>query len=224
MTYKIKCYVICQYFQNWRKLCSYCFKSQGTWKINTATVTCLYTNNYVNHVYGVICVGIFFQLWFDLSHVWKNHFLPSLESVYVVSSVAAPSMYENRVYNVTWCDVSVLGLCFLPSVWMTHSSVRLKTNCCRTSLTYRVTCTAFSCAYLSKLRHKCKFQLQSTCMLVISDSQSHVILRSAFGQGQSFTHANSKQQEPCEHRLVSPSRHGYLHSSFLLFYADAWCR
>lgn len=68
---------------------------------------------------------------------------------------------------------------------------KTKTDCFKTSLTYRVACTAFSCAYFSKPRHEYYLQMTSTCMLMVSNSQSHVILRSAFGQRQSLTQAVS---------------------------------
>ena len=104
---------------------------------------------------------------------------------------------------------------------------KTKTNCCKTSLTYRVTCTAFSCAYLSKPRHECKFQKKSTCMLVISDSQSQVILRIAFGQGQSLTHAVSivlNSRNPANTGLYLPRGMDTYRLLSLLFYAGVWCR
>jgi len=67
-------------------------KSQGTCKINTAIVSCLYTDSYLNHVYGVICVVLSFS--YDLTcHMFgKIISCPALRA-YSVSSVAAPSMF-----------------------------------------------------------------------------------------------------------------------------------
>jgi len=121
-------------------------------------------------------------------------------------------------------DVSGLGLCVLRSVRMTQFC-KTKTNCCKTSLAYRVTCTAFACAYLSKPRHECKFQMKSICMLVISDS--HVILRNDCGQGQSRTHSVSivlNSKNPANTGLYLPRGMDTYPLLSLLFYACVWCR
>jgi hypothetical protein len=104
---------------------------------------------------------------------------------------------------------------------------KTKTNCCNTSLTYRMTCTVFSCAYFSKPRHECKFQMKSTCLLVISEwFPKSCQIAQCFWSGTEphpRRQYSAKQQEPCEHRLVSPSRHGYLPLLSLMFYTGVWC-